>query len=409
MNAAAGTVQRLKGLAKQLGTQKRNYVDPHIRKIWHKIEESATAKTMATQEVAQSTITASLITDEVISHITNTKEPINVSVPEEDAQDVLHNVESTSPPLASAPPHSTTQEEAQSAHAASTILSELEREVEILGGNVAEATISATVGNSEILTGSVLDTSVGGASPSPSPNTSGGVIGVGASSPSPSDSTLAAEDDLDDFLRDIGWDASSSSSPSPTPTQPSEVDEAAASASAQEAEASRLASIASKRLAITTRHAALETDLQSSILTSTSQIINILNEIREAKKEELISMIEGTSEGEAGFVAELTLIGDKLMKGLDIYLKKCQERSGAWKQSGVVGSDNKREDGEDIQKHTRIAEDEQARLESVIEKVEIKFSDGVQRLQEQVHEWYLDMILKEQEEVGVAFVLMNGN
>lgn len=458
LSAAAGTAKYLKGLAKQVGTKRRTYVDPHIRKIWEKVEENATAKTtMATpapvdilpKEETESTITASLVTDEVTIPLTNVKEPDtlpnDVPVPEEDAQDVLHPMEPTPPPLASAPPsplHATsTQEAAQSAvniaeasaHGVSTVLYELEKEVETLGSTVAEMTIRATVENSEpqpeqtevvqaveaklhkeeiskqpglkrtevISTESVAEVSIGGAASGPSPSGAapGGVIGVGASSP---DSTLEAEDDLDDFLRDIGLHTSSAfPSPSPTTTQLSEADEAAASASAQESYASHLASIASKRLAITTRHAAFETDLQSSILTSTSQIIEKLTEMREFKKEELSHMIEG----EAGFVAELTMSGDKLMKGLDVYLKKCQGRSGTWKQRGVVGNDHKGEDDDDIQKRTGIAKDEQARLESVIEKMEIKFLDGVQKVQEQVNEWYLGMIEKEQEEVGVAFFL----
>jgi Mg2+ and Co2+ transporter CorA len=83
-------------------------------------------------------------------------------------------------------------------------------------------------------------------------------------------------------------------------------------------------------------------------------------------------------------------------------LKKCQERSGTWKS--VLGNNN---EGEDIQKRTEIAKDEQARLESVIEKVEVKFLDGVQKLQERVSEWYLDIIQMEQNEVSVTFVLFS--
>ena len=461
LNAAAGTAKHLKGLAKQVGTQRRAYVDPHIRKIWDKVEENATAKTpMATptavdiseEETAESTIVTSITTDEATTHITNTKESDTLPVdPGQDTQDVLYPTESTPPPLDSASPslpHSTSTQKVQSAvsiveastHDARRVLYESERAVETLVGNAVDATIFATVEDSEpqaevkldkeetpkelvapatqqvpevISTQLLPKVSIGRPMSSPSTSTAAGVMGVGASSP-PSDST---EDDLDDFLRDIGLDTSSSSpspSPSPTPTQLSEADEGAASVSAQEAEASRLASVASKRLAITTRHAAFESDLQTSIVTSTSQIIKKLNEMREAKKEELTRMIEGTSEGEGetGFVAQLTLNGDKLMKGLDVYLKKCEGRSGTWKQRGVTGNGNESEGDEDIQKRTGIAKDEQARLESVIEKVEIKFLDVVQKLQEQVHGWYSGMIEKELEEVGVVSVPLfwtNGN
>lgn len=426
-------------------------MDPHIRKIWDKVEENATAKMTASptrvdisleDEAVKSTIIASLVMDQATTPITSSKEPgllpIDVPVPQE--QYVLNPVKSI-PPLhlspSPSPPYSAlTEEEARSAisiaeasaHDASTVLSGLEKEIEtLLGGDAADATTSGTVNSPEprqtevvqaeakpnkapnepavfpteqrpavISTDSIAEPPLGRASPSPRPDTvAGGVIGVMAGSPSHS---AVVEDDLDDFLRDIGIDAftSTSSSSPPTQTQFSEADEIAAAASAQEAESSRLASIASKRLAITTRHAIFESDLQSSILTSTSQIIEKLNDMREAKRGELIRMIEGT-EGD-GLVMELTLSGNKLMKGLEVYLKKCQERSRTWKQPSVLG-DIKSE--EDIQKRTGLAKDEQGRLESVIEKVEIKFLDVVQKLQDQVNGWYLSMVEKEQNEVGV--------
>ena len=393
LNAAAGTANHLKQLANQVGTQRRTYVDPHIRKIWDKVEENATTRTMMAiptpddislgeetaestiiisslptheattpitntnpgpadislgEEIAESTIISSLPTDKATTPITNTNPdtpPIDVPIPGKEVQGDLHPAEST-PPLASAPLHSTsTQGEAQSA-------------ISMADPNAHDAL---------------------------------------------SDSTSAGEEDLDDFLRDIGIDASSSPPPppSPTSTELSEVERAAASVTAQEAEASRLASTAAKRLAITTRHTRFETDLQSSIQTSTSQIIDKLTEMREAKKEELVHMIEGANEGETGFVAELTSSGDKLMKGLDNYLKKCQGRSGTWKQRGAVENGIKGEDDEeDIQKRTGIAKDEQTRLESVIEKVEIKFLEAVQKLQEQVNGWYSGIIKNEHQEVG---------
>ena len=448
VNAAAGTAKHLKRLANQVGTQRRTYVDPHIRKIWDKVEENATTKTMMAiptpvdiplgEETAESTIISSLPTDKATTPITNADPdalPIDVPVPGEDAQDVLHPAEYTP---AQGEAQSAVGLAEASAHGASTVLYEMEREVETLvGGNAADATISPAVQSSEpkqtemaqaegvearlnkeetpnepvasapehvpevLLTESIAKVFLSSASPTPSIGAApGGVIGVGASYSSPSDSTSAGEDDLNDFLRDIGIDTSSSPppSPSPTSTEPSEAEKVAA---AQEAEASRLASIAAKRLAITTRHTKFETDLQSSILTSTSQIIDKLTEMREAKKKELIHMIEGAYEGETGLVAGLTLSGDKLMKGLDIYLKKCQGRSGTWKQRDVVEKDIKGGDDEEgIKKRTGIAKDEQIRLESVIEKVEIKFLDAVQKLQEQVKEWYSSMIKVEHQEVG---------
>ena len=437
LNAAAGSTKHLKRLANQVGTQRRTYVDPHIRKIWDKVEENATTKTMMAistpvdisfgEETAESTIVSSLPT---YTNANSETLPIDVPITGEDAQDVLHPTESTPPPQTSTPSHSNSaQEEAQgavsiaeaSAHAASKVLHELEREVET--GNGADATISPTIENSEPnLTGmaqadglnkegspnepasehapevfsteSLGEVSLSSASPTPSTGAApGGVIGVGASSGSSS-----AEDDLDDFLRDIGIDTPSSP-PSPTSTESSEAEIAATSAASQEAEASRQAAIEAKRLAITTRHTEFQTDLQSSILTSTSQIIDKITEMREAKKKELIHMIEGAT----GFVAGLTSNGDKLMKGLDVYLKKCEGRSGTWKQRVVENDDD------DIQKRAGIAKDEQSRLESVIEKVEIKFLDAVQKLQEQVNEWYSGMIKNEYEEVGFSFFLFSGN
>jgi hypothetical protein len=86
-------------------------------------------------------------------------------------------------------------------------------------------------------------------------------------------------------------------------------------------------------------------------------------------------------------------------------LKKCQERSGTWKQRGVLENNIKDEDDEeDMQKRTGIAKDERTRLESVMEKVEVKFSDAVEKLQNQVTGWYSDMIKTEHQEVGFFFL-----
>jgi len=447
LNAAAGATKQLKILAKQVGTQRRTYVDPHIRRILDKVEENATAKMTTAPpapvdvslegESAESTIIASPVIHEA-KPIPSAKEsdtPTNVPVPEEDAQDILHPAESTPPPpTSSSPSHpaSTPEAEAQSAvsiaeasaHGASTALYELEREVEAaLGGNTAHATIRGTVEESEpkpteivraeaeakytgeqtfnepAITSSAQEESSAestvaslGNATNHTPNAGAAAAGVVGAGASPSISITTGEDDLDDFLRDIGVDTPPS--PSPTFTQPTEADKVAALASAQKAESSRLASIASKRLEITTRHATFESDLQSSILNSTSQVIDKINEMRKAKRKELIGMIEGTQGEGEGLVAGLTSGADKLMKGLEVYLKKCEERSETWKRA-VGDSDN----GEDIQKRTGLAKDEQIRLESVIEKVEIKFLDVVQKLQEKVNGWYLGAIEKEHEEV----------
>ena len=333
LNAASETVNHLKGLANQVGAQRRTYVDPHIHKIWDKVEENATTKTMVIPTA-----------DDISLGEENAVSTIISSLPTEDAQDVFAPAESTP--------------------------------------SITEVSLNST---------------------NPTPNTDA-VIGVEASS-SLSDSPSAGEDDLDDFLRDIGIDTSSSLPPSssPTSTEPSKIENAAASAAAQEAEASRQTAIEAKRLAITTRHSKLETDLQSFILTSTSQIIDKLTEMRKAKKEELVHMIEGANEGETGFVAGLALSGDRLIKGLDIYLKKCEGRSGTWKQSVV-----EKDDDADVQKRTGIAKDEQTRLEFIIEKVEIKFLDAVRKLQEHVNEWYSSMIKNEHEEVGFFFSFFLG-
>lgn len=404
-------------------------MDPHIRKIWDKVEENATAKMTTAVDISfeeKSTESATITLDKTPTTITKESVPIDVPVPEEITQDIL--AESTSSPSPSSSPSplptASIQQEAQSAisvaeasaHNASTVLYELSREAEAIATDAAP---SGTVENSqpeptptevvqaeteakeetftelatspsaqEDLAESTVEASLGGATTPSTSAAAGGVIGVGATSPSQPTVAVVVEDDLDDFLRDIGIDISSSS-PSPTPSQPSEVDGAAsltASISAEEVESSRLAAIASKRLAIVARHETYEADLQSSIKTSTSQVIEKLTEMREAKKAELMGMIEG----EEGLIGRLASSGEKLMKGLEVYLKKCQERSGTWK----VGNES---DGE---KRTGTAQDEQTRLESVIEKVEIKFLDVVNQLQEQVNGWYLSAIEREQEEVG---------
>ena len=390
-------------------------MDPHIRKIWDKVEENSTTK-LSTAPLVDISLEEETVESTSDEAVVSTKEPgtLPIDVPEE-AQTVFHPAESTPPPPDSPSP---SQETRSAINIVETFV----------GGSTVDVPTSGTIENSESKPTEVIqaEPQVEEETPNHEPITStsaqaeaestslvgvtitrgaGGVLGVGASSASSSHSTTEGEDDLDDFLRDIGIDlsASPSSPPSPSPalTQLSEAEQAAEAASvaaaAQEAESSRLAAIASKRLAITTRHTTFENNLQSSIAISTSQIIEKLNEMREIKKKELIHMMEGTNERE-GLVVELTLSGDKLMKGLDVYLTKCQGRSETWKQRGG--------EEEDIEKRTGLAKDELTRLEAVIEKVEDKFMDAVYKVQEQVTGWYSDVIEKEQNEVGVFFLTL---
>ena len=203
-------------------------------------------------------------------------------------------------------------------------------------------------------------------------------------------SGAADDEDLDDFLRDLGVegqvtstvDASSPNGRNPDSQQPQTPEEV------ERAHAERLADTAAKRADIVGRHNSWFVKLDEAIKQAGPALAETLDTWRSAKKAELIKMSGKTGDGK-GILEEIQKEGKRLLKGLETYLKKAETRSAVWKLSIAAEAQAKQE----------VVVVEKDKWKSVLSKVEGKFTDRVRAVQAEVHQWYVDVLEHERQEV----------
>ncbi|RDB15800.1 hypothetical protein Hypma_003644 [Hypsizygus marmoreus] len=264
-------------IAKVAGDARREYVDPHVRRIWDKVIEAEVVSSFkaTTAEVTQATAdepTTSLVADPVPSSVSTT--PATAAVPEPTVTPEEETPTDITPPptpiveavLPSSPSPIPSTEEA-SAFAESVVAASLHPDF----------------------------------------------VGVAASS-SPSPPGDVEEEGMDDFLKEIGLDEQiPGSAPEITEPEP----ETPAPAEEGLTPEQRLAETAAKRAEITKRHAAWQDELDALVREMTEHVKGGVRGVREAAVAELktgdkAKRVIGDVEGEAG----------KLVKGLEGYFKK---------------------------------------------------------------------------------------
>lgn len=212
-----------------------------------------------------------------------------------------------------------------------------------------------------------------------------------------SPSGAADEEDLDDFLRDLGVEGQATSAvdaSSPTGINlnsqqqltPEEV---------ERARVERLADTATKRADIVGRHNSWFVKLDEAIKEAGPALANALDAWRSEKKAELVKMSGKTGEGN-GILDEIQKEGKRLLKGLETYLKKAEARSAAWKLSAAPSDDP------EAQAKKEVAVAEKDKWKTVLSKAEGKFTDRVRAIQAQVHQWYVDAMEHERQEVEAS-------
>ncbi|KAL5531376.1 hypothetical protein ACEPAG_4253 [Sanghuangporus baumii] len=189
------------------------------------------------------------------------------------------------------------------------------------------------------------------------------------SSVSPTDSSK--DDELDDLLAELGLDLEETISSDAPPPEPSVVEESEEEKAAREAK--RLAEVAAKRRELEGRHARWEEKLADTIDAQKVVLKEALTAIRRTGAAELkinLSIRAG--------IETLNSEAEKALRGTDAYFTKL--RTG----------------GKPVA--------EQARLwDRVLEKVQAKFNERVQDVEELVNKWYEEEVLsKEREEIEKA-------
>ena len=429
--------KQLKKATKEATGYRRTYVDPHVKKIWDKVAEGTelSSAPTSTPPLAQdlpdteetveftpeptpvgtssSAILLPTTSDEPEAENT---EPADSSAPT--PEETLEDITRTAPVDAPSSLPEDVQREAEhtlnvaeaSAHGASTVVHALEHELEE-SPHVAAATEStaatpepatnntpAPTPEEEATASEELVTPGPESTPVPDEHEPEGVaMYASEASVHASPSGAAVDEDLDDFLRDLGVegqatstvDASSPTGINPDSQQPLTPEEV------ERARAERLADTATKRADIVGRHNSWFVKLEEAIEEAGPALAEALDAWRSEKKAELIKMSGNTGDSN-GMLEEIQKEGKRLLKGLESYLKKAETRSTVWKLSDASSDDPEAQ----VKKEAAVGEKD--KWETVLSKVEGKFSDRVRAVQAEVHQWYVDALEHERQEIETS-------
>lgn len=232
-----------------------------------------------------------------------------------------------------------------------------------------------------------------------------------AASPTP---VASPEDDLDDFLADIGVSNGADPAPVDTP-EPGVPEEEAIPEPTPPSKEEQLAATAAKRKAIVARHQDWERQLDEFAEEQMVKVVKDIEGLRTWAVSELgdeyavtpvPSVKEGESkyrkttraEGEQGLgkraMGGVERQGGKLVKGLESYLAKALERSDVWKMSRTAAFPSDAEKAK--------SKEEKDKWEEVLAKVEERFNQVVRAVQGEVHEWYQSMKGREVDTVSIS-------
>ncbi|KXN87676.1 hypothetical protein AN958_08313 [Leucoagaricus sp. SymC.cos] len=337
----------------RVGDLRREFVDPHVLRIWEKaVEKSGPSSSTVVPESSIIESIPSSSTDEPIQSMEQpeTSEVSTPDVPAAILEDSLSKAASVA--------------EASAAHA-SNIITEME-------GKIKEA--SATQAHFEAISDPVE-------SPAPTPieNTASEQLVLETPVTTPQETTASAleSEELDDFLREIGLDEEEKV-PEPEPVLLPTAEED------QEDQEAKKAATAAKRADIVGRHVRWQSELDSLVKDLEQRVQQNLETIRE----EAISYIgklpsdrhSSAAHGKGKEVIDkVQNDGEKLLKGLESYVNKLTSQM-------VVQEDLK----------------EKEKWNKVVDKVEDKFKVVVRGIQEEVHDWYIQIREKEALAVSTA-------
>ncbi|KAL1742124.1 hypothetical protein HDZ31DRAFT_84358 [Schizophyllum fasciatum] len=322
--------ERLAMIAELFGDLRREFVDPHVLRIWDKVVELSGGKTTPSE-------TASANTAEPITEAT-TVEP----TPETPVKSVPTSEAKTTPTASTA---SVVAESSSSVPPppVETILETASSEVvsHVTSSTIAEPAAESTA------TKFCLPPSEAPVAPS---------------------ADAVDEEDVDLFLQDLLGTAP----PSEATALASDA-EAAEAAAAEAAELKRIKAerTAEKRKDITARHVQWTTDLNQLIASSTEELRKTLAGIRQGAAHDLRKG-SGSPDGPKEAVDAAQAEGERLLKGLDSYLKKAAK----------APENNNKE-----------------KWAQVLDVVEAKFAEAMGKLQENVSTWYDEVREREAQEV----------
>jgi hypothetical protein len=341
--------------AVQLGDARRKFVDPHVKRIWEKVESRSPAASVKTTSLPASAkvtpVTSSaLTTDEHASKTTF------------DASSVSETLATTPLPESSEPiveSHiGATGDEAFQA-AASLI-------AETVGFGVAAETVIDDTKQNAAMNLPVLPVTL-----SEDPETTS-TASQEISAPTQSPVTSEAQENIDDFLLQLGIVSDEPSGDQQSDT--AEEEHRHALFLEQEAEAARRAKTVAKRVDIMKRHKDWQEQLDELFIARERDLRSVLVNIRKRAVEELknLTVNYGQEKKSAKVVASIEQAAGQLAKGIEAYLKKEHERKG------LLGHEWNEE-----------VEDRKSQWGKVMDKVNEKYEESVSSILDQVQGWYV--------------------
>lgn len=365
--------------AVKLGVARREFVDPHVVRIWDKVVElsggerssitRSASPILKNEATAQATMasTASVLEDKTTFLARTTPSVTESLTPEPTPSTTKQDYPSAPEPEAEPEPEAQHQEET------APETPEPEQSVSSVVGGASAATVTDTEpmeSASSIAAASAGD-GVGGKKALESLVDE---IHASEDAAPPKPTLQAQEEELDDFLRDIGLE-DDAPKPEPTPdatatpeTQGSAEEEDPSIALARQREAT-----IAKRADIVGRHQRWQAALDELSASRERRVRETLVATRGDAVRELGGM-EGAVRGEAGVEGE----AGRLVRGLEGFLRK-----------ESAGNGNGESKGEKLGKWGKV-----------VGKVEERFGEKVRGVQGEVHKWYMGVREKEVQEVG---------
>ncbi|KAI4521840.1 hypothetical protein K525DRAFT_256297 [Schizophyllum commune Loenen D] len=339
--------ERMTMIAELFGDLRREFVDPHVLRIWDKVVELSGGKAAPSQTTPVTQATAAEPTP---------KTPVESITPTTSSSAVAGESSSSVPP----PPVETVSETATSLTPSSTVVAPV---VETPSASIVETASASS--SSQAVTQETTST------PSSSPSAAAVV---------PTD--VIEEEDVDQFLLDLLGETSDAKVAADEGAEANE-ESAADAAEVEERKRIKAQRAAEKRADITSRHAKWAAELEALIAAEEQGLAGLLAAIREGAARELRkgrALAEGVDRskdadattGPKEAVDAAQAEGERLLKGLDLYLKKAAKAPES---------------------------NDQARWGQVLDVVEAKFAEAMGRLQENVATWYDEVRQREAQEV----------
>jgi hypothetical protein len=357
-----------------MGDVRRKFVDPHIKRIWEKVESrSSTSGNMtnlsrtsipeatSTTFATPSDITITTAVEATVAFFTDTAAPSSVltdfAAESSSEQANIHTSDTTLESAASA------ISESIGFGAAAGVIRDKEDDQTPLNPRS-----SAT---SELAQATAMTTLVQSTT---------------ASSETPDVSDSMEDENLDDFLQELGISSSEeldASESTPTDSDETVTQHTSVVSEEESAEAFR-AKVAAKRAAIVERHTNWEAQMDEAVKTRERALRRALVSMRKKAVDELKELIvrSGTEDSGEKVVDSIEHEANRLAKGIEGYIKKERDQK---ERLGAEWYDQ--------------LDDKKRQWEKVLDKVHAKFSERVRIVHETVHGWYFSAREKEGDEV----------